>query len=147
MGLWTYSNFQERCRQEGYSELCNPLSRKVGKLLQFQRIEQMQDFVFPDPQWLIMLIKDVIRHDLRSQLMYKDVFKVYNVDTIHFKNEKKELIIILEIWELAPWLSIWVSVAQWLERLTGHQKVAGSIPVWVSEIIFWVQSLKIIHLS
>ena len=26
--------------------------------------------------------------------------------------------------------------AQWLERLTGHQKVAGSIPVWGSEIVF-----------
>ena len=63
-------------RQERYSELCNPLSRNVGKLLQFQRIEQMQDFVFPDPQWLIMLIKNVVRHDLRSQLMYKEVFKV-----------------------------------------------------------------------
>ena len=38
--------------------------------------------------------------------------------------------------EFAPWLSIWVSVAQWLERLTGHQKVASSIPVWGSEIVF-----------
>ena len=27
-------------------------------------------------------------------------------------------------------------VAQWLERVTGHQKVAGSIPVWGSEIVF-----------
>ena len=27
-------------------------------------------------------------------------------------------------------------VPQWLERLTGHQKVAGSIPVWGSEIVF-----------
>ena len=24
----------------------------------------------------------------------------------------------------------------WLERLTGHQKVAGLIPVWGSEIVF-----------
>ena len=29
-----------------------------------------------------------------------------------------------------------VLVAQWLERLTGHQKVAGSISVWGSEIVF-----------
>ena len=36
--------------------------------------------------------------------------------------------------------------AQWLERLTGHQKVAGSIPVWGSDIIFWVSSLKVVHL-
>ena len=41
---------------------------------------------------------------------------------------------ILEIWEL----TILVLVAKWLERLTGHQKVACSIPVWGSEIIFWV---------
>ena len=34
---------------------------------------------------------------------------------------------------LAP---IWISVAQWLERLTGHQKIAASIPVWSSEIVF-----------
>ena len=34
------------------------------------------------------------------------------------------------------WLAIWVLVAQWLERFTGHQKVAGSIPVWDSEIVF-----------
>ena len=27
-------------------------------------------------------------------------------------------------------------MAQWLERLTGHQKVAGSISVWSSEIVF-----------
>ena len=32
--------------------------------------------------------------------------------------------------------AIWVLVAQWLERLTGDQKVAGSIPVWDSET--WV---------
>ena len=29
-------------------------------------------------------------------------------------------------------------VAQWLERLTGDQKVAGSIPVWGSQTFFWV---------
>ena len=34
--------------------------------------------------------------------------------------------------------AIWVLVAQWLERLTGDQKVAGSIPVWASETFFWV---------
>ena len=34
--------------------------------------------------------------------------------------------------------AIWVLVAQWLERLTGDQKVAGSIPVWGSEAFFWV---------
>ena len=45
-----------------------------------------------------------------------------------------------------PQKRIWIFVAQWLERLTGHQKVAGSIPVWGWEIIFWVSSLKIVHL-
>ena len=35
---------------------------------------------------------------------------------------------------------IWVLVAQLLERLTGDQKVAGSIPVWGSEIFFWVSN-------
>ena len=34
--------------------------------------------------------------------------------------------------------AIWVLVAQWLERLTGDQKVAGSIPVWGSETFLWV---------
>ena len=34
--------------------------------------------------------------------------------------------------------AIWVLVAQWLERLTGDQKVAGSIRVWGSETFFWV---------
>ena len=28
-------------------------------------------------------------------------------------------------------------VAQWLERLTGDQKVAGSVPVWDLETFFW----------
>ena len=32
-----------------------------------------------------------------------------------------------------PWL---ILVVQWLQRLTGHQKVAGSIPVWGSKIVF-----------
>ena len=26
-----------------------------------------------------------------------------------------------------------VAISQWLERLTGDQKIAGSIPVWGSE--------------
>ena len=34
------------------------------------------------------------------------------------------------------YLNFVILVAQWLERLTGHQKVAGLIPVWVSEIVF-----------
>ena len=38
--------------------------------------------------------------------------------------------------ELAPYLTIGVLVAQWLKRLTDHQKVAGSIPVCGSEIVF-----------
>ena len=33
-------------------------------------------------------------------------------------------------------LTIWILVTQWLEFLIGHQKVAGSIPVWGSEIVF-----------
>ena len=32
--------------------------------------------------------------------------------------------------------AISVQVAQWLERLTGDQNVAGSIPVWGSETFF-----------
>ena len=39
-------------------------------------------------------------------------------------------------------LATWLSVSQWLERYTGHLKVAGSIPIWGSEIVF-----LIIHLS
>ena len=27
-------------------------------------------------------------------------------------------------------LAIWVLIAQWLERLTGDQKVVGSSPAW-----------------
>ena len=38
--------------------------------------------------------------------------------------------------ERAPYITIWVLVPHWLERLAGHQKVAGSIPVWGSEIVF-----------
>ena len=38
--------------------------------------------------------------------------------------------------ELEPSLTIWVMVAQWLERLSGHQNVAGSMSVWGSEIVF-----------
>ena len=34
--------------------------------------------------------------------------------------------------------AIWVLVAEWLERLTGDQKVAGPIPIWGSETVFWV---------
>ena len=34
--------------------------------------------------------------------------------------------------------AIWVLVDQWLKGLTGHQKVACSIPVWGSETYFWV---------
>ena len=34
--------------------------------------------------------------------------------------------------------AIWVLVAQWLERLTRDQKIAGSISVWGSETLFWV---------
>ena len=33
---------------------------------------------------------------------------------------------------------VWFLAAQWSERLTGDQKVAGSIPVWGSETFFWV---------
>ena len=28
------------------------------------------------------------------------------------------------------------SPCEWLQRLTGHEKVAGSTPVWGSEIVF-----------
>ena len=31
---------------------------------------------------------------------------------------------------------VFVPVAQWLERFTGHQNGTGSIPVWESEIVF-----------
>ena len=42
-----------------------------------------------------------------------------------------------------------IELTKRMERLigkTGHQKVAGSIPAWGSEIIFGVSSLKIVHL-
>ena len=35
-----------------------------------------------------------------------------------------------------------VLVAQWLERLTGDQKVAGSIPVWSSETFSFALKLE-----
>lgn len=38
--------------------------------------------------------------------------------------------------ELVPQLSIWILVAQWLERLRVHEQVAGSIPIRGLEIIF-----------
>ena len=34
-------------------------------------------------------------------------------------------------------LTIWVVVDQWLEGLTSHLKVAGSIPVWAQKLFFW----------
>ena len=40
--------------------------------------------------------------------------------------------------ELAHWLTTWVSAAQWLECLTSHQNVVGSITVWGSEIFLQV---------
>ena len=42
---------------------------------------------------------------------------------------------VLEMWELGGILNDKL-VAQWLERLTGHQKTSGSILVWRSEIVF-----------
>ena len=38
--------------------------------------------------------------------------------------------------KIAPEQAISVSVTQCLERLTGHQKVPGSVPVRGSEIVF-----------
>ena len=35
----------------------------------------------------------------------------------------------LQLIDFPPQLTIKILVAQWLERLTGHQKVAGSTPV------------------
>ena len=33
-----------------------------------------------------------------------------------------------------------------VDKVQKQFKVAGSIPVWGSEIIFWVSTLKIVHL-
>ena len=38
--------------------------------------------------------------------------------------------------KLVPWLTIWVLVAQWLEHLTSHQRVAGLVPIWGLEVVF-----------
>ena len=65
---------------------------KIGKVLRFERVEQLRDFVFPDPEWLIMLIKNVVHHDLCSHLQYNKDFKVCNMDAEKFEIEKKELI-------------------------------------------------------
>ena len=64
----------------------------LGKVLRFERVEQLRDFVFPDPEWLIMLIKNVVHHDLCSHLQYKEDFKICNMDAVNFEIEKKELI-------------------------------------------------------
>ena len=39
--------------------------------------------------------------------------------------------------KLTPELAIWILVAQWLERLTGHQKVVGSVPSEDQKEFLW----------
>ena len=41
----------------------------------------------------------------------------------------------------------WILVVQWLQCLTGHQKVATLIPIWGSEIVFLRLELTNVHLS
>ena len=65
---------------------------KLGKVLRFERVKQLKDFIFPDPQWLIMLVKEVVHHDLKSHLKFKEDFKAFNMDVVKFKNEKQDLI-------------------------------------------------------
>ena len=60
----------------------------LGKILQFKEIEQLKNLVFIDPQWFILLVKDVIHHDLQTHLEYKEEFKVYNMDMTNFEDEK-----------------------------------------------------------
>ena len=43
---------------------------------------------------------------------------------------------LLRLTDSVPEIAIWVSATQWLECFTSHQKVAGSIPIWGSEIVF-----------
>ena len=65
---------------------------KLGKVLRFERVKQLKNFIFPDPQWLIMLVKEVVHHDLKSHLKFKEDFKAVNMDVVKFKNEKQDLI-------------------------------------------------------
>ena len=65
---------------------------KLGKVLRFERVKQLKDFIFPDPQWLIMLVKEVVHHDLKLHLKFKEDFKAFNMDMEKFKNEKQDLI-------------------------------------------------------
>ena len=43
--------------------------------------------------------------------------------------------------ELAFAFALWVSIAQWLQRLTGHHIAAGSFPVQSSRIVFLISVL------
>ena len=97
---------------------------------------------------------DLSRSHYIPVLIMLDIWEVGNIlrcfylkifPTSHISNIQTSSIIINIWWlllrsqiyvEIAPWLTIWVLVAQWLERLMGHQKIAGLIPVWGSEIIF-----------
>ena len=65
---------------------------KLGKVLRFERLKQLKDLIFPDPQWLIMFVKEVVHHDLESHLMFKEEFKACDMDVERFKNEKRDLI-------------------------------------------------------
>ena len=65
---------------------------KLGKILYFEHVEQLKDLIFPDPQWLIMLVKEVVHHDLQSHLQFKKEFRACNMNVEEFDDEKRELV-------------------------------------------------------
>ena len=65
---------------------------RLGKVLRFKRVKQLKDFIFPDPQWLIMLVKEVVHHNLESHLKFAENFKACEMDVEKFKNQKQDLI-------------------------------------------------------
>ena len=65
---------------------------KLGKILHFKPVEKLKDLIFPDPQWLIMLVKEVVHHDLQSHLQFKNEFHACDMSVEKFNNEKHELV-------------------------------------------------------
>ena len=51
-------------------------------------MEQLKNLIFPDPQWLIMLVKE----DLQSHLKFKKEFRACNMNVEKFDDEKRDLV-------------------------------------------------------